>query len=103
VGTYVVTWKIGKTFRDTHFQALKDGTPLPEKINTHAEAHLAYVRDLKAKDKAIAGGPVTSFNWALLLLKVDSLEEARTIVENDPAVMGGLFSDTKVEPWYHMI
>jgi len=103
VGTYVATWNINQTFRDAHFHSLEDGTPLPEEINTPAEAHLAYVRDLKAKGKVIAGGPVTSFNWALLLLKVDSLEEARTIVENDPAVRGGLFSDTKVEPWYHMV
>ena len=103
MGTYVATWNIGKAFRDAHFQALKDGSPLPEEINTPAEAHLAYVRELKAKGKAIAGGPVTSFNWALLLLKVDSLEEARAIVENDPAVKGGIFSDTKVEPWYHIV
>ena len=103
MGTYVATWNIGDAFREAHFQALEGGGPLPEDINTLAEAHLAYIRDLKAKGKAVAGGPAVSFTWALLLLKTDSLEEARAIAENDPAAKGGLFSNINVEPWYHIV
>ncbi len=103
MGTYVATWNIGDAFREAHFQALEGGGQLPEDINTLAEAHLAYIRDLKAKGKAVAGGPAVSFTWALLLLREDSLEEARAIAENDPAAKGGLFSNMNVEPWYHIV
>ena len=103
MGTYVATWNIGDAFREAHFQALEGGGQLPEDINTLAEAHLAYIRDLKAKGKVVAGGPVVSFTWALLLLRADSLDEAKALAENDPAAKGGLFSKLNIEPWYHMV
>jgi hypothetical protein len=72
-------------------------------MDSWAEAHLQYVRDLRAKGRLIAAGPTVAFTWALMLLKADSMEEARALAENDPGVKSGLFTDLKVEPWYHMV
>ena len=76
---------------------------MPEDIAPHAEAHLRYVKDLKAKGKLLAGGPTVAFTWGLSLLRADSLEEARALAEDDPAVKSGLLADLKVEPWYHVL
>jgi hypothetical protein len=72
-------------------------------MDSWAEAHLQYVRDLRAKGRLIAAGPTVAFTWALMLLNADSIEEARALAENDPGVKSGLFTDLKVEPWYHMV
>ena len=102
MGTYVVTLSVSSAFREAHFQALKSSAPLTEDIAASAEAHLRYVRDLKAKGKVLAAGPTVAFSWALMLLKADSLEAARALVENDPGIKSGLFADPKIETWYHM-
>lgn len=102
MGTYVMTVKLSPQFREAHFQALKAGSKLPEELAIPQKAHLDYVNALKAKGKLLIGGPVVAFTWALQILRVDSLEEARMLAENDPAVKAGLFTDVNVEPWYHM-
>lgn len=103
MGTYVATLSISSAFREAHFQALKSGGALDENIAPWAEAHLRYIRDLKAKGKMLAAGPTVAWTWAVMLLKTDSLEEARALVENDPGVKHGLLTDLKIEPWYHMV
>ena len=103
MGTYVATQTITPAFRKAHFQALEPGGKLPDEIAPQAEAHLQYVKDLKAKGKMLAGGPTVAFTWGLALLKADSLEEARTLAENDPGMKTGLLTDLKVEPWYHIV
>ncbi len=102
MATYVQTMKISPRFREAHFQALKEGGKLPEEIATPQQAHRKYVDGIKAEGKLLIGGPVVAFTWALQILKADSLEEARALAENDPAVKEGLFTDLHIEPWYHM-
>jgi uncharacterized protein YciI len=102
MGTFVATQTISPEFRDAHFQALKSGGELPGKMASQVEAHLRYVRELKAKGKTLAGGPTVAFTWALSLIVADSLEEAKAIAENDPGAKAGLFTDLKVEGWYHI-
>ena len=103
MGTYVATTNITPAFREAHFQALKRGGKLPEEFAPIVEAHTQYVKDLKAKGKMLAGGPTVAFTWGVSLLKTDSLEEAIALSENDPAVKNGLFTDLKVEAWYHIV
>ena len=50
-------------------------------IAAFADAHLQYLRALKAKSKLIAAGPIVDWTWALLLIKADSLKEARELAE----------------------
>jgi len=103
MATYVATLNISPVFREAHSQALKSRSELTGDVGHWAEAHLQYVRDLKAKGKMVAAGPTVAFTWAVMLLKADSLEEARAMVANDPGVKNGLFTDFNLEPWYHMV
>ena len=103
MATYVATLTVSPVFREAHFQAVKSGGELTGDVARGAEAHLKYIRDLKAKGKMVAAGPTVAFTWAVMLLKASSLEEARAIVANDPGVKTGLLTDLKLEPWYHMV
>ena len=103
MATYVVTLTVSPVFREAHFHAVKSGGEITGEVGQWAQAHLRYVRDLKAKGKMVAAGPTVAFTWAVMLLKAVSLEEARAMVANDPGVKNGLFTDFKLEPWYHMV
>ncbi len=103
MGTYVVTSTISPEFRKAHFEALKLGGRLPGDIAPRVEAHLQYIKELSSTGKILAGGPTVAFTWGLSLIIADSLEEAKSIAENDPGVRAGLFTDLKVEPWYHLV
>jgi len=103
MGTYVATSTISPEFRKAHFEALKLGGKLPENIASQVEAHLQYIKELSSAGNILAGGPTVAFTWGLSLIIADSLEEAKLIAENDPGVRAGLFTDLKIEPWYHMV
>ena len=103
MGTYVVTTNISPEFRKAHFEALKPGGELPGDIAPHVEAHIQYMKELSSTGKILTGGPTVAFTWSLSLIIADSLEEAKSIAENDPAVKAGLFTDLKAEPWYHLV
>ncbi len=103
MGKYVVTSTISPEFREAHFEALKSGGKLPADIAPHVEAHLEYVKELSARGKVLAGGPTVAFTWGLWIIVADSLEKAEMVAKNDPGVKAGLFTDLKVEPWYHMV
>lgn len=103
MGSYVATLNVAAPLREAHFQAIETDGRLSGDIDAWTKAHVQHARDLKAKGKVIAAGPMVSFRWAVILLRTDSLDEARTLVENDPAVRHGLFTDLKVEAWYHMV
>lgn len=100
--TFVVRSTISPRFREGHFQSLKPGGKLPEDIAPIVAAHVQYGKDLKAKGNVICGGPVVAFTWGLTVLKADSLEQAKKLVENDPGHKEGLFTGYEIEPWYHI-
>ena len=101
--TFVVRNIISPRFREAHFEALKGDSKLPEDIAPHADAHLKYLKDLKAKGKVLIGGPIVDFTWGLLILRAESIEEAKELAGNDPAFKMGLHLDFEVIPWYHRV
>ena len=101
--TFVGRNTISPHFREEHFKALKGDGKLSEDIAPHVAAHLEYLKDLKAKGKILCGGPMVDFTWGLTVLKADSIEEAKTLLENDPGMKHGLFLDCEIIPWYRMI
>jgi uncharacterized protein YciI len=103
MGTYVVTSTISPEFRKAHFEALKHGGKLLGDLASRVEAHLRYIRELSSTGKLLAGGPTVAFTWGLSIIIADTLEEAKSIAENDPGVRAGLFTDLKIEPWYHIV
>ena len=53
-------------------------------------AHFAYNDRLFAEGKILLGGAATDGAIGIIVLRVDSPDEAREIFENDPAVKAGI-------------
>lgn len=60
-----------------------------EKDSELLEEHIAYLNDYIANGKIFAKGPFLDHTGGLVILRVGSLEEAKEIVENDPAIKNG--------------
>ncbi len=101
--TFVARTTISPRFREAHFQALEQGGKLPEDIAAAAEAHLKYVKELGAQGKSLCNGPVVAFTWGINVLRADSLEEAKKLIEDDPGIKSGLLTGYEIEPWYHIV
>lgn len=56
--------------------------------------HFGYLEDLHKQGKLILAGPVTTGEFGVAILEVDSEDEARYIMENDPAVINGVVKPT---------
>jgi uncharacterized protein YciI len=69
-------------------------TLTPEVVGQHA-AHLA---DLDRRGTLVLAGPLLGRFGGLIVLRVDSLDEARRIAEEDPMVRGG-FQSYDVVTW----
>lgn len=84
--------------------AWDDTRPLAEQDGI--AAHLEYLTGLGARSLVTRGGPfhaghvlVEEDPVGLIVFASDDLEEARRLVERDPAVERGLMS-CRVLPWY---
>lgn len=53
--------------------------------------HFLYLKDLHEKSIVLMAGRINDARFGVALLKVENLESAKTIMENDPAVMAGVF------------
>lgn len=53
------------------------------------EDHIAYLNDYIARGEIFAKGPFLDHTGGLVILRVGSMDEAREIVENDPAIKLG--------------
>ena len=60
--------------------------------------HLAYMHELKARGVLLLGGPFTDDEGGLVVAKALSLNEARCLVERDPAVSAGVMVAV-AHPW----
>src|SRR5580704_9859487 len=60
--------------------------------------HAAHLADLDRQGKLVLAGPLLGRLGGLLVLRVDSLAEARGIAEEDPMVRGG-FQSYDVVTW----
>jgi uncharacterized protein len=80
------------TLRPTRPAMLTAGPTDAEKAL--AAQHWAYSQDLLAKNIIIFAGrtlDTTAESFAICVIRTKSEEEARAIIEGDPAVKGGLF------------
>jgi len=70
-----------------------------------AAQHWVYSQDLLAKGIVVFAGRTlvpTADSFALCVISADSADEARRIMEEDPAVMGGVFR-AKLFPFQPML
>jgi len=72
-------------------------TPATEKIQA---AHLANITKLHDAGKLVLAGPFTDDgNWrGIFILKTSSIEETKSLVENDPAVQAERLT-YEIHPW----
>lgn len=72
-------------------------TPERQKIQ---EGHMAHIRDMAATGKLVAAGPFLDDGdpRGVLIFKTASLEEAKKLAEEDPAVKVGRLA-VEIRPW----
>jgi uncharacterized protein YciI len=58
------------------------------------EIHFNYLQDLLTKGKLILAGPVLTGEFGVCVIETESEEEARRIMENDPAVLNNIVTPT---------
>jgi len=64
-------------------------TMTPEEKAVMGE-HISYAKQLFDEGKIILGGAAIDGTIGILVLRVDSAEEAKVIYDNDPAVIAGI-------------
>ncbi len=75
-----------------------------EAVMENLQEHLAYQLELEANGSMFAAGPFADDNeqeWegeGMVILRTNSLEEARTIAENDPMHKSGARA-YRIRPW----
>jgi uncharacterized protein len=57
-------------------------------------AHFAYLKQKLSEGKLILAGPVTTGDFGVSIIETESEEEARDIMNNDPAVIAGIMKPT---------
>lgn len=62
------------------------------------QAHLAYMRQLKADQVLTLGGPFTDDTGGLVVVQAESVSAARALADADPAVKDGVMV-VEVHPW----
>ena len=63
-------------------------------------AHLRHLDEMKAAGQLVLAGPFEG-GGGLLILRVETLEEAHKLMEVDPHVRAGWLS-VDIKPWYTM-
>jgi uncharacterized protein YciI len=56
--------------------------------------HFLYLKQKLSEGKLIIAGPVTTGDFGLSVLETETEEEAREIMNNDPAVSSGIMTPT---------
>lgn len=51
------------------------------------QVHLDYLNNLIKEGKVFAKGPFTDHSGGLIIFQVDSFEEAKDLIENDPVIL----------------
>ncbi len=51
--------------------------------------HVDYLKRLDANDQLVLCGPFKDYNGGIVIIKAESLEEAKTMAESDPFITGG--------------
>ena len=69
------------------FLSMIEGTKASEKIIRN---HVCFLRELDKQGKLVMCGPFSDGKGGMLILKADSLEEAKRIALKDPFVLTGI-------------
>jgi uncharacterized protein YciI len=70
-----------------------------DKIAEVRPRHREYLGTLKEEGKLAMSGPFEDDSGALIVYEVESLDEARRILEADPFNEAGVFQSYTMKPW----
>lgn len=63
------------------------------------EEHIAFLNQKLEEGTLVAKGPFTDHSGGLMIYKADSIEEARAIIETDPAVRDNTRKIALLKEW----
>ena len=70
-------------------------------------AHLEHMKHYEERGIVAAGGPTLDAggkpNGSLIILEVDSLDDARAVADADPYAKAGLFAHVEIRQWNWLI
>lgn len=61
--------------------------------------HLKYWGDFNQQGRLVLGGPLTDKFGSLIVVRAESLEQAKSMAKNDPYVIHGIFKETQIHPF----
>jgi len=76
-----------------------DGPEGQEKRGSLRPAHLERLEQMDLKGKVVMAGPFSDRSGSLIILEVDSVDEARAFMEGDPYVKNGVFERLEIRPF----
>lgn len=71
------------------FVKIERGIVNKSNFDQHVPAHIRYVRHLIDRGHAAKTGYWAEYGGGMLLFKAQSIEEAKTLVEQDPLIQNG--------------
>ncbi len=80
-----------------------DGPDAQTKRKSHRAAHLASLEPLSRAGRVIMAGPFTDQAGSLIVIKANSLEEAKQIAREDPYTVHGIFERVEVHPFQQVL
>jgi uncharacterized protein YciI len=76
-----------------------DGPDGEAKRKIYRPAHLAKMELLNAQGRVLLAGPLTDKTGSLIVIEVDSLEDAQRFAHEDPYTVNGVFERVDVYPF----
>ncbi|HEY4485618.1 MAG TPA: YciI family protein [Nitrospiria bacterium] len=76
-----------------------DGPEGEEKRKALRPGHLEQLKRLDSQGRLVLAGPFSDKSGSLVVIEMDSLEEARAFVQSDPYVKGGVFKQIDLRPF----
>jgi len=81
----------------------RDGPAAKELRPQLRPQHLAHLGAAQAAGKIRLAGPMTDGAGSLILVEVDSLDQAKAMAQADPYVKGGVFENVEVHPFVQVL
>jgi uncharacterized protein len=109
VGTGIDSLWMERPFNPPAYRIMKfvilgfDGPEGQMKRKLHRSAHLASLEPLNKAGKVILAGPFTDQTGSLIIIDVDSLDEAKRIATNDPYTVHEIFERVEVHPFEQVL
>jgi uncharacterized protein YciI len=74
-----------------------------DKIQSVRPTHREYLGKLRSEGKIAMSGPFTDDSGALIVYEAGSLDEARSLLQDDPFNKAGVFESYQIKEWNQVI